>query len=193
MPKTPAPTENKAAAKLKGFQTSTLSALNKFSTAAISAGDTIPGSPAAAELAQRVAEQVGKLFGELGTMATSVGGEVATDFDRIMNILDPVKLVETFGKLIDGMNEAAAKFWIALLQEIKKIIRTLWDIFFGKLPKWLETILLLIDELAKHAVGLMFPKLLPELNAGEVAYLQEIYGARRITLLESRGSSPNDA
>jgi hypothetical protein len=140
-----------------------------------------------------VAEQVGKLFGELGTMATSVGGEVATDFDRIMNILDPVKLVETFGKLIDGMNEAAAKLWIALLQEIKKIIRTLWDIFFGKLPKWLETILLLIDELAKHAVGLMFPKLLPELNAGEVAYLQEIYGARRITLLESRGSSPNDA
>jgi hypothetical protein len=89
------------------------------------------------------------------------------------------------------LEEAAAKLWIAMLQEIKKIIRVLWNLFFGALPKWLETILLLIDELAKYAVSLMFPKLLPELNDGEVAYLNEIHAARRITLLETQGGSAN--
>jgi len=184
--------ENTPATKLNAIKQAAGSALNKFNTAIGTAGPAFDGAGPAAELAGRVADQMANLFAELQSGAVAIGGEAQREFETLLRIVDPLKMIESFAKLLVGMAEAVAKLWIKLLQEIKKIIRALWEIVFGKLPKWLEMALLLIDELANDAVSLMFPKLAAELHVGEVAYLREIHAARRITLLDSRTRSEDD-
>ena len=184
--------ENTPATKLNAIKQAAGGALNKFNTAIGAAGPAFDGAGPAAELAGRVADQMANLFAELQSGAVAIGGEAQREFETLLRIVDPLKMIESFAKLLVGMAEAVAKLWIKLLQEIKKIIRALWEIVFGKLPKWLEMALLLIDELANDAVSLMFPKLAAELHVGEVAYLREIHAARRITLLDSRTRSEDD-
>jgi len=184
--------ENTPATKLNAIKQAAGGALNKFNTAIGTAGPAFDGAGPAAELAGRVADQMANLFAELQSGAVAIGGEAQREFETLLRIVDPLKMIESFAKLLVGMAEAVAKLWIKLLQEIKKIIRALWEIVFGKLPKWLEMALLLIDELANDAVSLMFPKLAAELHVGEVAYLREIHAARRITLLDSRTRSEDD-
>jgi len=194
MPKAPRQPagRNRAAKRMNGLKSSAVSTLNRFQAAAAGGSASAQGAPAAADLAERVAAQIGLLFEELEAAAAAAGEDIQREFDAIMRILDPEKLLETFARFINEISEAAGKMWIKLLQEIKKLIRVLWELFFGKLPRWLETILLLIDELAKHAVESLFPKLGTELSAGEVAYLREVHAARRITLLEERGGASEE-
>lgn len=184
--------ENKAVVGLNGLKKGTLDALKTFGTSVTAAGDVFEGAPTVTGLVTQVSQQVGCLFEEIKTAASSAGSEVQSEFEMIMRILDPQKMIDALARLIEGISEIAAKLWIKLLQEIKKIIRVLWELFFKRMPKWLETILLLIDELAMSAVGILFPNLAKELSDGEVAYLNEIHAVRRINLLEKNSSSLND-
>jgi len=60
------------------------------------------------------------------------------------------------------------------------------------MPKWFETVLLLIDELAKYAIEALFPGLAAELSAGEVMYLNEVRAARHISLLGKTTNAGDD-
>jgi hypothetical protein len=182
-------TENSAVIHLRSIRSATQSVFNSFGAASAASVGGFEGANAATELVGHVAKNLANLFTELENGAIAVGSEMLKEFEMIMRILDPIALLESFGKLIVGISEAVVKLLINLLHEIKKIIRVLWELIFGDLPKWLETILLLIDELAKDAAVLLFPRLSVELNLGEVAYLKEIHAARRITLLNATLSS----
>jgi hypothetical protein len=77
MPKLPKmPTDNKVVARLKSIQGATTDALDIFSTTVLSVGVSYPNATTAAELAQRVAEQMGKLFDALGVKAADAGAEI---------------------------------------------------------------------------------------------------------------------
>jgi len=184
--------ENKAVVGLNGLKKGTLDALKSFGTSVTAAGDVFPGAPTVAGLVDQVSNQVGNIFTEIAGAASSAGSEVQNEFKMIMRILDPQNMINSLKNLIVGIGEMAAKLWIKLLQEIKKIIRVLWKLFFKELPGWMETILLLIDELAMSAVTILFPNLAQDLSDGEVAYLNEIHAARRITLLEKNSSLRDD-
>ena len=71
-----------------------------------------------------------------------------------------------------------------LFKEIKKIIRTLVQIIFKKLPPWWEMLSGLLDELIDLLIKLLFPKLAKSLSEREVGYLRELYEMRRLQLLE---------
>lgn len=141
------------------------------------------GGDAAIALINQAKDQTGNLMTELINGAPAVDLNTQDEFESIMRILNIKGMIDAFGSLIKGIAEGTVKLFLKFLQEIKKIIRVLWELIFGKMPKWFEMVLLLIDELVKHAVEALFPKLAAELSAGEVMYLTEIRAARHITLL----------
>jgi phage-related protein len=141
-------------------------------------------APSAADLFDQVQSQIGNLFTDIIAAAERAGTELAEEITQVIRIIDPLGLLRRVAEAVKTLTETGIKLFIRVLQEIKKIIRVLWELVFGKMPRWLETVLLLIDELAKAGVEILFPKLANELSQGEVNYLTEVHAARRITLLD---------
>ncbi|MEK6735857.1 MAG: hypothetical protein AABY47_04755 [Pseudomonadota bacterium] len=148
-------------------------------------GISLEGGDAAIALINQAKDQTGNLMTELMNGAAALGTDAQHQFESIMRILNIKGMIDAFGSLIKGIVEGTVKLFLKFLQEIKKIIRILWELVFGNMPKWFEMVLLLIDELVKHAVEALFPKLAAELSASEVMYLTEIRAARYITLLDN--------
>ena len=76
-----------------------------------------------------------------------------------------------------------------LVQEIKKLIKKLLDLFWKKRPKWLDAIIDLIDQILNFLLGGIFPGIRRELSSMEVSFLQELHAARRLELLEQRSQA----
>ena len=83
------------------------------------------------------------------------------------------------------------------MEEIKKIIRTIWGLF-GPVPGWFDTIAQLIDEILKMILGLFGgilgrsrTKIMDELSRMEVQFWNEI-GARERLALAAAGAADDE-
>lgn len=84
------------------------------------------------------------------------------------------------------------------LEEIKKIIRTIWEAF-GHVPEWFDTLEQLIDEIMKMVLGLLGgilgrsrSKIMSELSAMEVQFWNEIGARRRLAQPAPGGGADED-
>jgi hypothetical protein len=148
-------------------------------------------APSAADLIDQVQTQIGNLFTDIVAAAERAGTEIAEEITQIIRILDPLAMLRRVANGLKTIAETGLRIFIKILQEVKKIIRVLWELVFGKLPRWLETVLLLIDELANAAASTLFPNLANELSQSEVNHLSEVHAARKITLLD-HGTGKDD-
>lgn len=79
-----------------------------------------------------------------------------------------------------------------IFREIKKILEKLLDIIWPKKPSWVKELFLLLDELLRLIISLLFPKLKLPLHKAEVQYLRELYELGRLEQLQARGNGNGD-
>lgn len=84
------------------------------------------------------------------------------------------------------------------LEEIKKIIRAIWEIF-GHVPEWFDTLEQLIDEILKMILGLFGgilgrsrSKIMDEVSRMEVQFWNEIGARRRLVQAAPGGGGDED-
>lgn len=79
-----------------------------------------------------------------------------------------------------------------IFHEIKKILRTLLDIIWKNKPPWYEEFWLLLDQIFRLIMSLLFPMLKTPLHRSEVQYLREMYELGRLQRLHQRANGNGD-
>ncbi|HYC99032.1 hypothetical protein [Brevundimonas sp.] len=84
------------------------------------------------------------------------------------------------------------------LEEIKKIILAIWDLF-GDVPEWVNTLVQLIDEILKMILGLFGgilgrnrSKIMSDLSEQEVQFWNEIAARKRYVLAAAGGAAERE-
>lgn len=79
-----------------------------------------------------------------------------------------------------------------IFEEIKKIVRLLFEAFGWSIPKWLNTLFTLIDEIAEAILGAKSPKLATALSRQAQNYLGELTQLERLKAVKADGFDDDD-
>jgi len=116
--------------------------------------------------------ELSAFIGEESKRATKQGLAEAEKFLRISSgsmLADNLKIsLPSIGSLVGKLGISG------IIQEIKKIVMAILDVFNINLPSWLNKLINLIDEILNHILGAGSSKTKAELGRQEAQYLTEL-------------------
>ena len=109
---------------------------------------------------------------------------------RALRMANPTQIMKSGKGLFGNIGSLIGNLGIGrIIQEIKKIVRLIFDAFGWKMPKWLDLILLIIDQLVNLVLGTKSSKFATALSDAEVNYLNELEATVRLQNAVAAGSS----
>lgn len=124
-------------------------------------------------------------FSELAGFIRERGGRLSVqqrqESEQVLRLSSAESLIASGSSLAINLAPQVAKIGlVGIVMEIKKIIKMLLEAFGIKIPKWLEVLLLLIDEIVKLLFSTGSPSLASTLSRMEQDYLAELTQLARL-------------
>lgn len=136
-----------------------------------------------------VPAQIKEIGAYVSARSTKASRQQISEAEMALKISNPSALFKSGKGLFGSIGSILGNLGLGrILQEIKKIIRLIFDAFGWKVPKWLDVILLIIDQLANLILGTKSPKMASLLSEAEVNYLNELEATVRLQNAVSRGT-----
>jgi len=124
-------------------------------------------------------------FSELTVYIRERAGKLSVqqkqESEQVLRLSSAGSLIANGSSLAANLTSQVAKIGlVGIVMEIKKIIRMLLEAFGIKIPKWLEVLFLLIDEIVKLFFSTGSPSLASILSRMEQDYLAELTQVSRL-------------
>ena len=157
--------------------------------------------------AESFVAQTRKLTDFVREAAVGIGPGQRRELDQFLRVQDGDAFVArtlqvTTRVLSPGRTSLRMSFlsWLdEVIYTIKKIIREIVQLIFGEVPKWLETILLIIDELLKllksllaEVFGLRMSEVADEGSRSEVNFLRELTALAELQAVRATSRTTDD-
>lgn len=111
----------------------------------------------------------------LNELATNAPRQRLMEAEKFLRMSSGVPLVQNLKLSLPSMSSILGKLGIkGIIQEIKKIIKFLLEIFNINLPLWVDKLLLLINQIIDHILGGSSIKTMTALSQKEQNYLSEL-------------------
>ncbi|QTD38726.1 hypothetical protein JL193_05515 [Polaribacter batillariae] len=115
------------------------------------------------------------------------------DTEQYLKIASPNLMINNMKLSLPSIGSIVGKLGIdGIVKEIKKIVKEILNIFGIKLPKWIDGLLLLIDEIIGILFGGGSPKLRVAFSQIEQAYLGELTQLARLQKATNNLSNDED-
>lgn len=125
--------------------------------------------------APSLVNQVSELSNFIREQAARSTKQQMAEVNQVLKLTSGVTLAQSAQGLLPSIGSVIGKLGIArILEELKKIVRGIFEAFNIKMPKWLELILLIIDELANTILSAGSAKMATTLSIQEQNYLAEL-------------------
>lgn len=140
------------------------------------------------------------LVSQIGELKTYVIGRSErassaqrTEAEIALRMSSGVQLARNAKGLLGNIRSFIGSLGIGkILEELKKIVRLLVEAFGWSIPKWLDTLFTLIDEIAEAILGAKSTKLATALSRQAQNYLGELTQLERLKAAKVDGSDEDD-
>ena len=104
-----------------------------------------------------------------------ISKQQSSEIDKLLSVTSGVSLVESAKGILPSLGSVVGKLGFSRIVEmIKKIIRAIFDLLPIKLPKWIDSLIDLIDEILNSILSVGSSKLATMLSVQEQNYLAEL-------------------
>jgi hypothetical protein len=145
------------------------------------------------QLGGTFATQITELSSYISDLRSQAGATQVADANQLLRLSAATPLAASGAALADNLASPVARIGLAgIIEEVKKIIKVLAEIFHIKLPDWFNPLINLIDEIVKKILSAGSPSLARTLSAMEQDYLGELAQLARLQRESRAGSEASE-
>lgn len=160
---------------LKGFLDEFLQLVVQTTEQALKQSDDEDEKAVIKAFSPTLINQVTELNGFLSDQATKASRQQMSEVETVLRVSSGTTLTQNAKGLFPSLGSVLGKLGLSrIVKEIKKIIRAILDALGIKLPKWIDAILNLIDEILDAIFSAGSSKMATTLSIQEQNYLAEL-------------------